>query len=314
MRTSGILNGMRQPDRDSRSGLLKIAFAATVWGTIPLVVRYVDASPLVIVFWRVAISAAVMWLWLAFRGRVGELLRLPRRKKLALMAVGALLALNWSLFISAYKLADVAIVALLGYTGPVFVAALNHLFTGDPFDRRVLLPLGLALGGTIVIVNPARISLAGDQLLGAALAFGSALTYATLILTVKRVLANTPTSVVMVAENTTAAVLLLPAALLLKGPSEPSGYAALAVLALVHTVFTAVLFLGALRVVRADHAAILTYAEALSAVVFAALFLGEPITAAIAVGGALIVGAGVIVAGLQPTRGVEAPPGQLEAR
>lgn len=304
---------MSSPRSDSTSGLLRVAVAATIWGTIPLVVRFVDANPLVIVFWRVAISAAAMWLWLGSQGRLGEVVRLPGRKKLALIAVGALLAVNWSLFISAYKLADIATVALLGYTGPVFVAAFNHLFTGDPFDRRVLLPLGLALAGTVVIVDPGAVTLGRGQLLGAGLAFASALTYATLMLTAKRLLASTPTSVLMLAENTTAAVLLLPAALLLRGPSVPSGYGALVVLALVHTVFTAALFLGALRDVRADHAAVLTYAEALSAVLFAALFLGEPITTGVVAGAALIVAAGAIVARLVPTRGVEAPPGEIDA-
>ena len=52
------------------------------------------------------------------------------------------------------------------------------------------------------------------------------------------------------------------------------------VIALVHTVLTGLLFVSGLRRVRPDHAAILTYGEPVSAVLFGALLLRQPVTAA----------------------------------
>jgi hypothetical protein len=68
------------------------------------------------------------------------------------------------------------------------------------------------------------------------------------------------------------------------------------------------IFLAGLRRVRTDHAAVLTYVEPVSAVVFAAMFLSEPLTAATIVGGALVVGGGVMVARLEAREGLETLP------
>jgi drug/metabolite transporter (DMT)-like permease len=142
--------------------------------------------------------------------------------------------------------------------------------------------------------------------LGAALAGGSSLTYSLLILNAKRLLHGTSPVTVMIAEDVVAAVLLLPAVFLLQGPSTRVEWLALVVLALVHTVFTGLLFMGGLQRVRADHAAVLCYAEPVSAVVFGALFLHQPVTALIALGGAGVVAGGVMVARMDTGFGQEA--------
>ncbi len=54
------------------------------------------------------------------------------------------------------------------------------------------------------------------------------------------------------------------------------------------------------------------YAEPVSAVIFAALFLGEPLTAATLIGGTLVVLGGVLVARMEPMPGIEAPDAVLE--
>lgn len=296
-----------------RGGLARIAFVGIIWGSIALLSRQVQASAFVIVFWRVTFAGLTIAVYLALKGRLGELIRLPGRRKLALAGMGALLALNWVLFFSALKLTDVAVAVLLAYCGPIFVTALSPLVTREPFDRRVLVPLALALAGTAVIVGPRDLQLAeGTHLLGAGLAFASAFTYAILVLNAKRLLKGIPATVYMLGEDITAALLLLPVVLTTPGPSGPVEWGSLLTLGVVHTAFTGFLFLSALRTVRADHAAVLTYAEPVSAVFFAALFLAEPLTLATVAGGALVVLGGVLVARMVPTPGIEAPGSTLE--
>ena len=62
-----------------------------------------------------------------------------------------------------------------------------------------------------------------------------------------------------------------------------------------HTALAGIVFLGGLRRVRTDHAAVLTYAEPVSAVLFAAAFLGEALRVATIVGGAMVVAGGSLV-------------------
>lgn len=55
------------------------------------------------------------------------------------------------------------------------------------------------------------------------------------------------------------------------------------------------LYFSGLRRIRADRVAVVMYSEPVSAVLFAAMFLSEPLTVAKALGGAAIVGAGILV-------------------
>lgn len=286
--------------RDSLTGLLRIAAAGLIWGTIPLVLRYADGASVIKVFYRVLFGGAVMLAWMALTGRLDEVTGLPRRKLLQLIGQGAILCLNWVLFLSALDLTNVATVELLGYTGPIFVAALAPFVTKERFDRRIVVPLALALGGIIVILAPQGLAVSGSrQLLGAVFAFLSALTYATLLLRSKKILHVVSGGALMVVEYTTASVLLLPFVVWLyahgQGPTGAGSYAALATLGIVHTALAGIIFLGGLRRVRTDHAAVLTYTEPVSAVLFAAAFLGEALRVATIVGGAMVVVGGALV-------------------
>lgn len=288
-----------------------VALSATLWGTIPLLVRNVSAPAVVVVFWRLFFAAAAVAPMFALRPHLRrELADLPRRAYGALALQGALLALNWVLFFTALKFAPVAVAELLAYCGPVFVAALTPLLSSDRFDRRIVLPLVLALAGIVVILGPNRFVLTSPAaLLGAACAFASALTYAGLILNGKRLLQGFSSAVYMFVESVVAAILLLPAVFFLPHPEGATEWLSLVALGAVLTAGTGFLFVGALRDVRADRVAVLTYLEPASAVVFAALFLGEPLTLPTLVGGVLVIAAGVIVARLAPeeTGAMEAP-------
>ncbi|MBS3956819.1 MAG: DMT family transporter [Clostridiales bacterium] len=301
--------------RSASAGIARIAIAATVWGSIAIFVRGAESHPAVVVFWRVAFAALAIGAYLAFRGRLGELMALPPRTKLIIAGMGVLLTLNWVLFLAALSLTKVAVAVLLGYCGPIIVAVLNPIIARQPFDARIVAPLALALGGTAIIVGPQNIALQeGTHLLGAGLALASAITYALLIVIVKQLLKDIPASTYMFGEYLVAMLVLLPAVLLLDGPATLLQWGSVATLGIVHTAFTGALFLTGLRLVRADHAAIITYAEPVSAVLFAAAFLGERIGLFTIAGGALVIIGGLIVARLKPAAAtVEGPPVPVQA-
>ncbi len=294
------------------SGLVRVALTGVVWGTIPLVLRAADGDPWVKVFYRVVFASIVIGSWMLATGRWRELATLDRQKRRQLAGQGLLLTLNWLLFLTALDLTEVATAELLGYTGPVFVAALTPALTSERFDRRIVLPLGLALGGIAVILAQHGLALgSGRQALGAALAAGSALTYAALLLRSKKILHGISSGALMLGQYAVATIALLPMVIFSYarggGPTSAGSYAALATLGVVHTALTGFVFFGALRHIRADHAGVLMYAEPVSAVIFAALFLGEPLTLPTIIGGMMVVLGGVLVARMEPTPSIEAP-------
>jgi len=299
--------------RATLSGLGSIAIAGLIWGTIPLVLRAADGASVVKVFYRVFFAAIAIGIWMAATGRLGEVRALPRKKLLQVAVQGVILTVNWVFFLTALDLTNVATAELLGYTGPVFVAALAWLVTGERFDARVVLPLGLALGGIVIILVPQGLHVSSQkELLGAALAFASALTYAALLLRSKKLLRGISGGSLMLVEYAVASVLLLPFVLWAyghgQGPTSLKAYSALLTLGLVQTALAGVIFLGGLRRVRTDSAAILTYTEPASAVVFAALFLAEPLTVWTVAGGALVIAGGLVVTRIEPAGSAEPVP------
>jgi len=302
------------PARDRKLGLAWVATAGLVWGTIPLVLRAADGASIVKVFYRVFFAALVVGGWMLASGTWRELNHLPAKKWRQLIVQGLILTLNWSLFLTALDLTTVATAELLGYTGPVFVAAFAPWVTGERFDRRILVPLALALGGIVVILAPQGLAVGSPaELTGAVLAFASALTYATLLLRAKNILKGVSSASLMAVEYSLASVVLAPFVVLAysrgNGPSTPASYIALATLGVVHTALTGFLFLGGMRRVRTDHVAVLTYVEPVSAIVFAALLLGEALTLPTVLGGLMVVAGGLFVARLETrTQGPEAVP------
>lgn len=297
--------------RTESLALARVALAATSWGFVPLLVRAVHTSPLVIAFWRVALGALAFFVYFLVRGRLGEVGRLDRRAVAGLCCLGALLAAGWFLFFSAITLAPVAVAVVITFTAPLFLAVLSPAFTGDPFDRRVIVPGSIAFLGTLVIAFPWGEGMAmdgrpGDQLLGAALALATAVVLAVATAAQKRMLRRVTPELVMFAQTAVAAVLLLPAVAILPGPTLRTEWAALAALGFGLTTVPFLLFLSGLRRVRADRVGVVTYLEPVSAVLVAAVFLHEPLTTATALGGAAVLAGGVLVARLSPMPVLEA--------
>lgn len=299
------------------SGLVRVALTGIIWGTIPLVLRSADGAPWVKVFYRVLFAFIVVGGWMLVSGRWRELTTLGAKKWWQVISQGLLLMVNWLLFLSALDMTEVATAELLGYTGPVFVALLTPKVTGERFDRRIFLPLALSLAGIVIILAQHGIALRGErQTIGALLAAASALTYAALLLRSKKIIRNISSSALMVGEYGVASLVLLPVVIWSyatgQGPSGAGSYVALVTLGVVHTAIAGFIFLSGLRLVRADHAGILMYAEPVSAVIFAALFLHEPLTLATVAGGTLVVLGGVLVARMEPASGIEAPEAIME--
>lgn len=275
-----------------RLGSLTIAGCALSWGVIGIIVREVDLPAMAIVFWRVGLSAAA----------VAALLVVARRRDLfdlrgnrAAFGLGLLLAAHWSLYFGAIKETSVASAVLVTYAAPIFMALIAPVLIGERVPRISLAALAISVAG-IALVTLSGGEGGGDvRALGVGLAVLAAITYALLIVLVKRWAAGVHPVTFVLYESTTAALVLSPAALAggLALEAEEIGY--LLLLGVVLTGLAGVAYIGALRWVPATSAGILAYMEPVSAAVLAALVLGEALGPGVVVGGLAIAGAGVAV-------------------
>ena len=274
-------------------GSLLIAGCALTWGFVGVLVREIDLPALVIVFFRVSFSAAAVALVLLVARR-RDLMRFPQGRVLLL---GVMLAAHWSLYFAAIKETSVASAVLITYAAPIFMALLAPVLIREHVPALSIGALAVSMAGiTLISVSGGS----GDEAVratGVVLALFAAITYALLIVLIKRWAADVHPTTLIVWQEGTAAVVLAPALLFADfGSISSTDFGYLALLGTILTGFTGVIYVGALKWVPATTAGILAYMEPVAAALLASALLGEELTPAVVVGGLAIVAAGVAVA------------------
>ena len=127
------------------------AFAAYgMWGIIPLYWKQLSAlSAVEVLCHRVLWSGLFLVLVLLGTGRLGEVLRIWRKRSsaLAVVACSALISLNWGVYIWAVQVGRVTESSLGYYITPLLSVALGAFFFHEKLDRWTKLSVGLALLG-----------------------------------------------------------------------------------------------------------------------------------------------------------------------
>lgn len=288
----------------SRTAYAQLVACGLIWGSIGVFVKKVDVAASQVVFFRLAMGCAVIVGWFAARRRLAEL-RIGQHRA-ALVAVGVILAFHWLLLFESFKRLDVATTILIVYVGPVFIALGAPAFLGERLEPRTVGSLGLSLGGIALIALP---DVSGLDAAGLAMAVGAALSFAALVLVLKRLVDLYAPPAIMAWQLGIAALALSP--FLVEASARDIARAAPSLLALgiVHTGVAGILWFQALRVVKAQHVGILTYLEPASAVLYAWWLLDEAPAAATLAGGALILLAGLNI--VLRSRAPEVPPAAL---
>jgi len=187
-----------------------------------------------------------------------------------------------------------ASVTLLFYLYPVWVMVAASLLDHRVPARAIVLAVGMALaGGAVVIIGGSGIDI---ETVGIALALGCSFAYTAYLVATDRIAVRTPAMTTGMWVAAGASLANLTFALTTRSWRLPTGdLAALRVLAM--AAFTAgafVCMMSSLRRIGAVRNGIIGVIEPLTVAVLAALFLSEPITSSVVIGGVLILGAGVI--------------------
>jgi len=134
-------------------GYLLVIIAAALWATMGLFYKGLMAhyalSSLTIVFWRAAIAAGALFLFLRLRGISPRLA--ARDLPLFLGFGGVGIAAFYVLYIRAIALSGMGIAAVLMYTAPIWVTLFGAVFMREGLDQRKAGALGLALLGCVLI-------------------------------------------------------------------------------------------------------------------------------------------------------------------
>jgi drug/metabolite transporter (DMT)-like permease len=300
---------LSDPRSRDLGGAALILLAATCFGTLGPLSRYAgDAGvdSLSLVTWRAAIGAACMVLFLGVRHAAGQrpmvpLRSLPSRDRWFVVAAAvANTILNLSVFV-AFQRISIALALLVFYLYPAFVALASVAWFGERLDRIRWAALTLSLLGMVLVVAGAG-QLGNLDLLGIGLAFVGAIGQTFYVMAAKHGFARVPGAQAAALTMGGAATLYLAVALVvgqLGAIGQPlAGVDALWPVALAGIIGAGIPTLSYILGIRrlgAPRAAILATFEPVVGVTLAALLLSEQPTLVQAIGGVLIIGAGIIL-------------------
>ena len=274
----------------------KITLSMFIFGTIGLFRRWIDLPSSFVAMARGAIG--MVFLLLVLRVQKGKLDRSAIRRALPLLCLtSAALGFNWILLFEAYNYTSVATATLCYYFAPMFIILASPLLK-ERLTARKLLCVFTAFVGMVFVSGILKTGISGaSELKGVALGLCAAVLYACVVMLNKRLtdLAALDRTIVQLGLS---AVVLLPYVLLTERVGELTfpvpTVLLLAVVGIVHTGFAYALYFGALPVVKAQTAAILSYIDPVVAVLLSALLLREHMDAFGVIGAVLVIGAALV--------------------
>ncbi len=267
-----------------------VACAAASWGTWSLFLRPTGLPAQVTTPIMFAVMTVVA-LPLARRDRTPQW---DRNAVLLLLANTAFDALNVLTFFAAIARTTVAIAVLTHYLAPILVALGAERIDGTrtPGARPAAV---VALAGLALILEPWHAP-ADGAVVGAALGTVSAFCYAGNVFVVRRLATRVGSARQVAYHSAIAAVLLAPLGVSGVATVSPHALALLASGSVTIGAISGIVFVEGLTRIGAARTAVLTFAEPLVAVAVGALAWGEPLHPLAAIGGALVLAAGIHVA------------------
>jgi drug/metabolite transporter (DMT)-like permease len=198
--------------------------------------------------------------------------------------------------LSSLRWIDAATLGFLFYTYPAWVTALAALRRTEPLDARKIMALVLSLAGiACIVLRPGAASL---HPIGITLALTASIIYATYIPLIGKMQGSLSPTQATACIGTGAALIFTAIAL---APGDFTlrltlpAWTAVATLAIVCTALAFVLFLRGLAVLGPVRTSIISTIEPFFTALIAAVLLGQGITLATLVGGALIASAVVVL-------------------
>lgn len=271
---------------------LSIFTSMLIWGSIGIFVKQIGLPSGIIAAFRGCFGAAILFFCIAIKKSGFESVKQSQKLPLILLS-GALMGINWVLLFEAYNYTSVAVATVCYYMAPVFVTVASIFVFKEKLTLKRALCVLVAMLGTMLVSGVFGGKVSGA--IGILLALGAAVLYATVVI-LNKLIGNVDAYQKTSLQLAVAGIAALPYGLLTCNNMQftPKGIAFLALVCVVHTGIAYTLYFGALDKVKAATAAIISYIDPSSAVLFSAFVLGEYVSPSQFLGALLVIGAALV--------------------
>lgn len=271
---------------------LKYLAAVILFGSNGVVASHIAMSSYDIVFTRTLIGALFLSaVFIASRAKPS--FRSHKRHFTFLLASGVAMGTSWLFLFEAYRQVGVSVATLAYYCGPVIVMVLAPVVFKERLAASSVIGFVTVLVGMLCVDGRALVQ--GQVSLGLVFGVLSAVAYAAMVILNKKAGSITglenPMWQLIAAFVTVAAFVGVKQGFAVHVPA--GSWVPVLVLGLLNTGVGCYLYFSSIGSMRAQSVAILGYLEPLSALLFAAAFLGEALNPLQAIGAVLILGGAV---------------------
>ena len=264
----------------------------SIWGGSFFFARIavLEIPPLNLVFFRVAIAAITLHIYLAMAG-------ISFRPFFQMFGSFLLLALvnnvlPFSLMFAGQTELGAGAASILNATTPFWTMILASLFAIEKLSINKIVGVLIGMAGTAVMVGPGIVAGLGGPVWAKMALIGTAMTYACAFLYARKFSTLAP-QIVATGQMTASTLIMVPVVLLWHGPdnlfnASGAAWASVVGLAVLATSFAYILYFSILRSAGVTNASLVTLIVPVSAILLGALFLGEKLESFEIAGMALI--------------------------
>ena len=268
-----------------------------IFGTIGVFRRYIPLPSAFLAFTRGIIGGLCILLLIRLRKKGGRE-PLTRRDLLMLVVSGALIGFNWMLLFEAYNHTTVAVATLCYYMAPTIVILLSPIVFRERLTARKAICAAVAVAGMVLVSGVLGENGAPEvSVPGILLGLGAAAIYAAVVIMNKKI-RGVDTYRKTTVQLLSAGLAMVPY-LLLTGGFSTEGFSVsatvlLLVVGVVHTGIAYALYFGSMDGLRVQTVAILSYIDPVSALLFSAFLLREPLSPLNILGAVMIIGSAMV--------------------
>lgn len=262
-----------------------------IWGSIGLLTKFVELSPVVLAFYRALISIPVL---LILYAKSKEVKKMTRKDLLLYILSGVFMAGAWLTLFASFSVTNISLAILIYNMCPVYVMFFSPMVLGEKSDNLQKLTIVMSFIGLSLLIGENIVG-KNQMDIGVLYALFSGLFYAGVVMINRKIENSYSPNKVTLIQVLTATVFLLPFTIFEGGPFQiiklPEFQVFLViVLGVIHTGIAYVVYFSTYKYLRAIEIVSYSYLEPLFSIALGVVFLKERLSVIQIIGCLLVLG------------------------